>query len=214
MKRLLLLICLLASISMQAQNMKEVFVAMPDTLTPLLTKVNREDFGDFLASNMKAEVRNRFGKTSEMTELTDDYLFLKMTSASSMEMKLLPLNDSVKVICMVQTYLAPVADSNVKFYDMDWKPLETSRFIDLPADSLFFRKPDNEAQADSLRNLFTHIDISLQEARLSADSRTLSFRYTTPEYLDKVTWDNLKAFLVRNPLQYVWAGNRFVRSEN
>ena len=127
---------------------------------------------------------------------------------------ILKLNDSVKVICMVQTYLAPVADSNVKFYDMDWKPLETSRFIDLPADSLFFRKPDNEAQADSLRNLFTHIDISLQEARLSADSRTLSFRYTTPEYLDKVTWDNLKAFLVRNPLQYVWAGNRFVRSEN
>ena len=167
MKRLILLISLFVSISLQAQNMKELFVAMPDTLVPLLTKVNREDFGDFLASKMKAEVRNRFGKTSEMTELTDDYLYLKMTSVSSMEMKLLPLNDSLKVVCVIQTYQAPVADSKVRFYDTDWKPLEASRFIDLPADSLFFRTPANKVQADSLQNLRTHTDISLQEARLS-----------------------------------------------
>ena len=209
MKRLILLISLFVSISLQAQNMKELFVAMPDTLVPLLTKVNREDFGDFLASKMKAEVRNRFGKTSEMTELTDDYLYLKMTSVSSMEMKLLPLKDSLKVICVVQTYQAPV---KVRFYDTDWKPLEASRFIDLPADSLFFRTPANKVQADSLQNLRTHTDISLQEARLSADNRTLLFRYTTPDYLDKATSANLQAYLIRKPLRYVWENGRFIRS--
>lgn len=212
MKRLILLISLFVSISLQAQNMKELFVAMPDTLVPLLTKVNREDFGDFLASKMKAEVRNRFGKTSEMTELTDDYLYLKMTSVSSMEMKLLPLKDSLKVICVVQTYQAPVSDSKVRFYDTDWKPLEASRFIDLPADSLFFRTPANKVQADSLQNLRTHTDISLQEARLSADNRTLLFRYTTPDYLDKATSANLQAYLIREPLRYVWENGRFIRS--
>ena len=198
MKRLILLISLFVSISLQAQNMKELFVAMPDTLVPLLTKVNREDFGDFLASKMKAEVRNRFGKTSEMTELTDDYLYLKMTSVSSMEMKLLPLKDSLKVICVVQTYQAPVSDSKVRFYDTDWKPLEASRFIDLPADSLFFRTPANKVQADSLQNLRTHTDISLQEARL--------------DYLDKATSANLQAYLIRKPLRYVWENGRFIRS--
>lgn len=212
MKRLILLISLFVSISLQAQNMKELFVAMPDTLVPLLTKVNREDFGDFLASKMKAEVRNRFGKTSEMTELTDDYLYLKMTSASSMEMKLLPLNDSLKVVCVIQTYQAPVSDSKVRFYDTDWKPLEASRFIDLPADSLFFRTPANKVQADSLQNLRTHTDISLQEARLSADNRTLLFRYTTPDYLDKATSANLQAYLIRKPLRYVWENGCFIRS--
>ena len=29
------------------------FIAMPDSVAPLLTKVNREDCVDFLASNMK-----------------------------------------------------------------------------------------------------------------------------------------------------------------
>lgn len=33
------------------------FIAMPDSVAPLLTKVNREDCVDFLASNMKAEVK-------------------------------------------------------------------------------------------------------------------------------------------------------------
>lgn len=214
MKRLILLISLFITISLQAQNMKELFVAMPDTLVPLLTKVNREDFGDFLASKMKAEVRNRFGKTSEMTELTDDYLYLKMTSASSMEMKLLPLNDSLKVVCVIQTYQAPVADSKVRFYDTDWNLLETSRFIDLPVDSLFFRTPVTKAQADSLQNLRTHTDISLQEARLSAGEQTLLFRYTTPDYLDKATSASLQTYLVQKPLRYVWVDGRFVRSKD
>lgn len=212
MKRLFVLICLFTTLSLQAQNMKELFVAMPDTLLPLLTKVNREDFGDFLASNMKAKVRNRFGKTSEMTVLTENYLQVEMTSVSSLEMKLLPLNDSLNVICMVQTYRAPVADSQIRFYDTDWHPMEVSRFITLPDDSLFFRKPANEVQADSLRNLRAHADISLREARLSADSCTLSFRYTTPRYLDKTTAGELERYLVREPLRYVWMENRFIRS--
>ena len=83
--------------------MKSLFIALPDSLSPLLTEVNRADFGDFLASNMKAQVKNRFGNTSEMLKLTDDYLLLKVSAVSTAEMRLLPLNDSVKVICVVQT---------------------------------------------------------------------------------------------------------------
>ena len=54
--------------SLQAQEAKTLFVNIPDSLTPLLTKVNREDCIDFLESKMKAQVENRFGKKSEMTD--------------------------------------------------------------------------------------------------------------------------------------------------
>ena len=76
MKWIIGLVCMLCSMSLQAQDLKSLYIALPDSLSPLLTKVNREDFGDFLASNMKAEVKNRFGQTSEMLKLTDDYLFV------------------------------------------------------------------------------------------------------------------------------------------
>ena len=91
--RLILLFSILLSLSANAQNINSVFVSMPDSLSPLLTKVNRQDFADFLSSGMKAVVKNRFGGQSEMLKLTDDYLKLKTTEASSEEMKLLPLND-------------------------------------------------------------------------------------------------------------------------
>ena len=67
MKKTLFVIgMLLCGLSLYAQDMKTLFIAMPDSVAPLLTKVNREDCVDFLASNMKAEVKNRFGKVSEL----------------------------------------------------------------------------------------------------------------------------------------------------
>lgn len=58
MKKILFVVgVLLCCLSIQAQDMKSLFIALPDSLSPMLTKVNREDFGDFLASNMKAEVK-------------------------------------------------------------------------------------------------------------------------------------------------------------
>ena len=65
--------------SLSAQLAKTCFTNMPDSLSPLLTAVNRADFIDFLESKMKAEVTNRFGGKSEMTELAPDYIRIQMT---------------------------------------------------------------------------------------------------------------------------------------
>lgn len=212
MKKILLSVGLwLCVAAVQAQDMKSLFIALPDSLSPLLTKVNREDFGDFLASNMKAEVKNRFGKTSEMTKLTADYLRLKMSSASETEMKLLPLNDSVKVICVVHTYMAPTADSRISFYDTGWNRLQTEKFITLPAEDEFYRKDLTEIQADSVRNLRT--DMYMLKAELSDKENTLRLVYTTPDYLDRETAKELTPYLVKTPLCYEWNEKGFVRME-
>lgn len=78
---------------------------------------------------MKAEVTNSFGGKSEMTELSPDYIHVKMTPQSSWQMKLLPINDSTKVICVVATVCAPACDSHVKFYTTDWKELVASSYL-------------------------------------------------------------------------------------
>lgn len=215
MKQVLsVLLCLLCSLTLQAQDLKSLFIALPDSLSPLLTKVNREDFGDFLASDMKAEVRNRFGKTSEMTELTDDYLRLKLTSASAVEMKLLPVNDSVKVICVVHTYTAPAADSHLAFYDTAWQELPADRFLSCPEENLFYRIPQNPVQADSLKNLRSSADMYLLKAELDSGKPTLSFVYTTPDYLDKETAGKLEPYLRKTPLVYEWREGRFVPADS
>ena len=94
---------LFVSTALQAQEAKTLFVNMPDSLSPLLTKVNREDCIDFLESKMKAQVENRFGKKSEMTDLGKDYIRMQMSVQSTWQMKVLALNDSTNVICTVST---------------------------------------------------------------------------------------------------------------
>ena len=134
---------LFASTVLWAQEAKTLFVNMPDSLSPLLTKVNREDCIDFLESKMKAQVENRFGKKSEMTDLSKDYIRMQMSSQSTWQMKVLALNDSTNVICTVSTACAPAYDSSIRFYTDDWKPLSASLFITLPVMGDFLNTPDS-----------------------------------------------------------------------
>ena len=72
-------VALLGMAPLFGQTAKDCFKAMPDSLTPLLTEVNKADCIDFLESKMKAEVTNRLGQKSEMTELAPDYIRMQMT---------------------------------------------------------------------------------------------------------------------------------------
>ena len=150
---------LFVSTALQAQEAKTLFVNMPDSLSPLLTKVNREDCIDFLESKMKAQVENRFGKKSEMTDLGKDYIRMQMSVQSTWQMKVLALNDSTNVICTVSTACAPACDSSIRFYTDDWKPLTTSLFITLPVMGDFLNTPDSAGVYE------------FDEARRSAPSR-------------------------------------------
>ena len=187
---------MLCGLGLQAQDIKSLYIALPDSLSPLLTKVNRADFCDFLASNMKAEVKNRFGNVSEMLKLTDDYLSVRISESSREEMKLLPLNDSVKVVCVVRTYLGSVADSKVSFYDTGWNELPADRFVVLPQEDRFYKQPLAETAA------------------VSDKDRSLTVTYTTPDYVDKETAEKLKPYLFEKPLVYEWNNGKFQPIDN
>lgn len=209
MKRTLFIIGMLIGVlSLHAQDMKTLFIAMPDSVAPLLTKVNREDCVDFLASNMKAEVKNRFGKISELKKLTDDYLFLQTTGSSSMEMKLLPLNDSVKVICVVNTVCGPACDSEVHFYNTQWQQLAKSDFIQLPSVDAFYLPVDTLTD-EGYAVIREKADMELVKATLSEDQPIISFTYTTPDYLAKSEREKLVAYIKKEPIIYEWKEGRY-----
>lgn len=200
-----LLFCFL---SVFGQDMKTVFVAMPDSLTPLLTKVNKEDCIDFLASNMKAEVKNRFDKPAEMKVLTEDYMQLQMTENSTLEMKLLPLNDSVKVVCMVKTVCASACDSNIHFYSSDWKEeLSSADFLQKPSQDAFFLQADPASEEYVLARKTA--DVNLMKAVLSKEDATLTFIYTTPDYMNKETREKLEPYLRKEPVVLKWQEGKF-----
>ena len=198
-------LCCVASV--MAQDMRSVFISMPDSVAPLLTKVNREDCVDFLDSNMKAVVRNRFDKESELKTLTKDYLLMQMTASSTMEMKLLPMNDSVKVICVVRTVQTDVPDSDVRFYDTTWKELPADGYFSLTPEDAFYLPTDSIDE--ELEKVRKKADVYLVKYSLSAERPVLEAEYTTPDYLNEEDRKELQKYLRKEPLVLEWKNGRF-----
>ena len=206
--KLWMLLCILSISSAFAQDMKSVFISMPDSIAPLLTKVNKEDCVDFLAYDMKAEVKNRFGGVTELKVLTDDYLFLQTTANSSMEMKLLPVNDSTKVVCMIKTVCSSACDSEVHFYSSDWKQkLMTTDYLSKPEGDMFFLPVDSPDEEYAL--IRKEANVHLMKASLSKEDVSLTFIYTTPDYLNKENKEKLEPYLRKEPVVLKWQEGKF-----
>lgn len=211
MKRLIVLLYIFSAALclVRAQEAKTCFINMPDSISSLFTSVNRADFVDFLESKMKAEVSNRLGGKSEMTRLTADYIRLQTTPRSEWQMKLLPVNDSTKIICTVSTVSAPVADSHIRFYTSDWQELPLADCLPaLPVKADFLPSlPDTVSYG--VRDAYRQADLFFLKADLSEQDATLTFTFTTPDLMEKEAAEKLKPF-VRRPLTYVWKEGRFL----
>ena len=202
-----LLFIVLGVTTAYAQEAKKVFINMPDSLSPLLTSVNRADLVDFLESKMKAQVENRFGNKSEMTDLGKDYIRIQMTPQTTWQMKLLALNDTTRVICTISTACAPVCDSSIQFYSIDWNPLPTNHFISMPAMADFFITSDSTVDFE-FNSVRSQIDMALMKIDLSKANDELKVTLTTAEYIEKEMAEKLKPFL-RHPFVYYWKSGTF-----
>lgn len=207
-RRLLIIVSIFCALSATAQNMKSVFVSMPDSIAPLLTQTNKEDCIDFLDSNMKAVVKNRFGNEAEMKALTENYALMQTSPVGTLEMKLLPVNDSTNVVCMVKTVCASACDSEVHFYTSDWsKKLDAKNFLQTPEADAFFLPNDTLTDEDIL--IRKKADMHLMKVSLSKDDTSLTYIYSTPDYLNKEDREKLLPHLRKEPIVLRWQDGKF-----
>ena len=126
-----------------AQKMRDVFAAMPDSLLEIMTRNNRLDCIDFIEHDMEARVRNRFDGFTVLKALTLDYLDLQLTENCRVEMKLLPVGDSVSYVCVARTYSGPVAESVVELYTPEWERVPETEWISRPEYGDFWQTNDS-----------------------------------------------------------------------
>ena len=184
MKKIFSIIVLAFSVTLSAQEvkMRDVFAQAPDSIFPMMTKNNRLDCIDFIENNMRARVKNKFETYSELTALTTDYLRLQPSEKSTVELKI--FNDSL--LCMVHTYQGPAADSEVRFYNTKWEPIEYP--LERPKADDFFQPGADSEICGLLRQL------PLIKASLNPDDTTLTWELQTTE-LTKAQRKTAEGFL-------------------
>ena len=188
-----------------AQEMRSIFVEMPDSIIPLLTQNNRADCVDFLDAKMKARVTNRLDGHSELLQLTPDYLKMKLTGHSYLQMKLLPRSTGDTIICMINTVCAEACDSRIHFYTKKWQEIKAAELFKKPRTKEFF------AADGSLEKILQIADIYLVELTLTPSTTTLQATYTMPAYMSR----NDSAFVTKtmHPINYIWTGKAFERTK-
>ena len=212
MQRILytLLLLVVTSIYAEAQNsMRQWLISMPDSVMPLLTKNNRLDFIDFYDAKMEAVVTNRLEGKSRMDMLTEDFVHFGYTKNAEVTMKLLPVNDSTDILCMVTTARAAVSDSRIAFFDNQWHPLDVAPYIHEPRIEDF----RSTQQGDSAQWAWSKMDIFFRTYQLCAESTELKCVLTATEYLSKEDREEVAPYVRHEPIVYRWTFGKYLRNE-
>jgi len=212
MKRIVYAFLLLLPVLSQAESrisMRDWMVAMPDSVMPLLSKNNRLDFIDFYDAKMEASVTNRLEGKSCMDVLTDDYVSIRYTKTTDVAMKLLPLNDTTDVLCMVTTVKASADDSRIAFFDSCWRPLEVTSYIVEPNIEDFC----STVQGDSTEWVWSKIDVLLRTYHLCAKGTDLKCTLTATDYLLANDKEEMLPYVRREPIVYRWIDGKYRRYE-
>lgn len=186
MKRTALIVFLLALASgISAQlRMRDIFAQLPDSVLPLTTRNNRLDCIDFIENGMEARVKNLFGDQVVLDSLTEDFMVLRTSEASCVEMKLFAEGTDT-LICVNRIYMGPVADSEVKVFDTSWSFVRTvprpdvARFVRSVGDI----QPWTEEMADTIRMVRAEAEfLPLMRATLRSASPGIVWTLQTSEF--------------------------------
>ena len=209
MRKLAYILTLMLALATQAnaQEMRTIFTEMPDSIIPLLTYSNRADCVDFLDAKMKARVTNRLDGQSELLQLTPDYLKMKLTKHTQLQMKLLPRSSGDTIICMINTVCAEARDSRIRFYTKKWLEVKNIGKIFLRPSIMDFFPIDT-----LLEKKMEIADIELIEYILSPAEPTLTARYTMPSYMSRKD----SAFVAKgmHDIVFRWNGKAFGKSNS
>ena len=171
MKKILIIICFLTCwLGISAQSLREVWIEMPDSILPYLSKSQRTELADYVEMKAEPAVLSTFGDSVRIERMTNNYLLLKANEATRLEIKLLDNN----TLALVQTWMAPAAESKLSLFNLQWQPKEA-----VVAYKANIVKPDSMSDED-FSDLKTLMSPRLKEYRLSADNNSLSVSWNYP----------------------------------
>lgn len=207
MKRIVTVIILaLMATAGRATDLRTLFISMPDSITPTLTKSDRMDFLDYMDSGMKASARNKLGGESVMTRFEENMLSIQTSRSGRMDMLLLRKGKDETLICIIRTVTAKYDDSRLSFFTEDWRPVPTEQLIELPSIDDYLTK--EALKNDSIDDFMKRSMLRLQTI-VPVDG-ALEFRYTSLGDLGQDA-DKYRNWFKPTPIRYTWNGKKFKR---
>lgn len=199
-------------VTAQAQEIRNVWKTMPDSIVSAVDKVRRLEMLDLVDYKVKAEVNNRLGTHSLMDTITANYLHVMVTKSSELSMRLLSTDTGDTLVCMVYTYKAPKPESRISFYNLNWQQLDASKY--LPFASLADAADSMYTKLDSItderyKKLKDNVVVELVSAQQSINNDEIILSLGLP-MVAKDDKESMKAITKKRRL--LWTGKKYVYS--
>ena len=213
MKKLLfpILIFLSACMTYANTNIADIIKNMPKEFLPYINDNMRAELVNSIKNGDTINISSMLEETIAIDSISADFIRMRATKTTTIQLRLLDVSDSTTIICMVKTFEVPICESKISFFSTSWSLL--SEDYGLPTfndntttlDSLTFKPEDmNEDKYKEIRMciepVVTHADIS------SAD-KTITFGLGIPPIVTSEEKRDIKRILRQKTFK--WEGGIF-----
>lgn len=211
MRFLLSFLLLLNVIAAAARvTIKDVITTIPEDVVPYIQAEQRAEIHNFLKSKDTLTVKNALEGNTSVEVTGNDYALIRLNKITDLHIKLLPVNDSTSIICIVKTINRPVKESTVNFYTEEWD--EIKKDFDLPQAedagallALFTQRPADMSEK-TYAELTSYIDPVMINIEVSETENILKYNLSLP-FVDNDVKTKVNAIIKQNTFK--WNGDRF-----
>lgn len=191
----------------RGQDINKVVIDMPEDiiygLTPDLKESLLADTNDttkFVSTAIYPEIKR--------IAITDNYIALQTSEVGSTQIKLLPLINGSKIICLVQSITGTIADSKISFYTQEWIPIDQEDLF--PAKNIeWFIKPEVNKTSEEYTETLEAVTMYPMKLTLASEEDAILVEFNPKSFLPREFESPLKPFFNDEPKVLKWDKTKF-----
>lgn len=185
-----------------------VFVELPHTVLEILSRSTRLDMLDYYRADSLWEAPNLVDGTSRLELVTADYLKVRLTDVSTLQIKILPLAKGGDIAAVSYTIdsTGSQGDSQLFFFDRQMHPIADNKIMRLPEMKHFFKI--EKGSLTSMKEIEDMVKFPTITYSFSPDNTSLTADLTVGQFMDPDDFNIVRLFMV-GPLTYTWTGKKY-----
>ncbi len=111
-------------IAMPQKTMNDLIRRIPQEILPGLDGEQLVELAMGRTPDDTIRVKNSLNGITTVDSISDDFVKISSSNITQIQVRLLTRNDSSKIICVVKSFLKPIKESQVSFYDNDFDQVQ------------------------------------------------------------------------------------------
>lgn len=190
---------------------RQVFADLPISVLDLLSRSTRLDMLDYYDVDSLWQATNSLGGPSVLERVTPDYLSVRLTPVSTLQVCILPRDEKADKPVVMTLYTIgerqEAPDTEINFFDSDLQPVDGSRYFKMPELKDFFDLPKGApVKMKELEQAVSFPTVSY--VAIPGEPYRIVGRLTVESCLSQESKELIAPYL-RKGLEWSWNGKKF-----